>query len=386
MRFCQTDITDPPESLQKSRDVIDDRGQVVMVPSPQGSFPDLLSPGARERIMSVSSASPPNRVRFAMIGCGRMGRHHSEKMLADGRGEVVALLDAQPATALHLQREFWPNATISTSLEDLIARDQIDGAIICTPTAEHYEQVKQCLTKGWHVLCEKPLASDRAQICDLIQECERAKSRHQAFSLGYQRRYTGLFRTLRKDVQSGKWGAVRAIVSHNVENWQPTIGGTWRDDPEQNPGGFITDAGSHKLDILFYVTGLSPLEVYTRTQKWDSNVEIVASVSALLTNNVTLTMDFIGNAQYLGEDLHIHCERADLMLRHEELWIARGGERERLPVDEPDSTPVSGILDMILNHVPDVSPPHAALPVYDITQAILASGRRQVPVTIFDSI
>ena len=317
-----------------------------------------------------------------MIGCGRMGRHHSEKMIADGRGEVVVLFDALPPIAERLRQELWPAATTCETFDGLLSRDDIDAAIICTPTAEHYSQSIACSSRGWHLLCEKPLASDRAQILGLVAMADASRGKGQAFSLGYQRRYTSLFQTLRREVLSGRWGAPRAITSNNVENWQSTIGGTWRDDPGQNPGGFVTDAGSHKVDILFYVTGLKPLEVFARSQKWGSNVEIVTSVSALLTENVTVTMDFIGHAQYLSEDLHIHCERADLMLRHDELWIGREGQRERLPADEPDSNPVSGLLDVVLNGTPDRSPPEAALPVYDMTQAILASSRTGLPVSL----
>jgi len=314
------------------------------------------------------------QIRFAMIGCGRMGRHHSQKIIADGRGEVVALFDANSSMAKGLRDDAWPAAIVSETLADLLSQDKVDAAIICTPTAEHCRQAKSCLERQWHVLCEKPLASNRTEILELISLAEACRARGQAFSLGYQRRYTSLFRTLRREVLSKRWGAVRAITSHNVENWQPTIGGTWRDEPAQNPGGFITDAGSHKIDLLFYVTGLKPVEVFARCQKWGSQVEIVSSVSALLSENVSLTMDFIGNAQYLGEDLHIHCEHADLMIRHEELWIAREGRRERLVADEPNSNPVSSLLDVILKGETDLSPPEAALPVYDMTQAILASG------------
>ena len=317
-----------------------------------------------------------------MIGCGRMGRHHSEKILADGRGEVVALFDAEPSMAQRLKSELWPSSSVAVSFDELLSRDEIDAAIICTPTAEHHSQARACLSRGWHLLCEKPLASNRDQILDLLKLSEAARSRGQAFSLGYQRRFSSHFLTLRREVRSGKWGAVRAITSHNVEHWQPTIGGTWRDDPDQNPGGFVTDAGSHKLDALFYVTGLQPVEVFARSQKWGSHVEIVTSVSALLTNDVSVTIDFIGNAQYLGEDLHIHCEKADLMLRHEELWIGRNGTREQLITDVPDSNPVRGLLDTILEGKPDLSPPESALPVYDLTQAILTSGRTGQPVRL----
>ena len=296
-------------------------------------------------------------------------------MIEDGRGEVVALFDAQLAIAERLKNDLWPTAFVATTFDELRSREGIDAAIICTPTAEHYSQSKSCLSRGWHLLCEKPLASNREQILELMRLADDATTKGQAFTLGYQRRYTSLFRTLRREVLSGKWGAVRAITSNNVEYWQSTIGGTWRDDPRQNPGGYVTDAGSHKLDVLFYVTGLIPLEVFARNQKWGSHVEIVTSVSALLSGDVTLSMGFIGNAQYLSEDLHIHCERADLLLRHDELWIAEGGKREKLAADERDSNPVSGLLDMVLKGEADLSPPSSALPVYDMTQAILESGR-----------
>lgn len=322
------------------------------------------------------------RLRFAIVGCGRMGRHHTERLIADGRGEVVALQDAHPETALALQRELLPQARVCRDLDELLSLDIIDAAILCTPTAEHFVQATKCLDRGWHLLCEKPLASNREQILDLIGRAEAARAKGHAFSLGYQRRHTALYKTLRREVLSGEWGRVRAVVSHNVENWQQTIAGTWRDDPNQNTGGFVTDAGSHKLDSIFYVTGLAPLEAFARSQTWGSHVEIVTSVSALLTHDVTATIDFIGHAQYLGEDFHVHCEQADLMLRHGELWLARNGRMERRIVDEPESTPVSSFLDTILNGAPEISPPSAALPVYDLTQAILASGRKGQPITV----
>ena len=311
-----------------------------------------------------------------------MGRHHSQKIRDDGRGIVVAVMDAHSATARSLQSELCPETHVVATLDELLQVDGIDAAIICTPTAEHSRQSIACLNRGWHLLCEKPLASNRPEIIDLIQRAEAARAHGQVFSLGYQRRYTALYRTLRREVLSGRWGAVRAVVSHNVENWQQTIAGTWRDDPVQNPGGFITDAGSHKLDSLFYVTGLKPVEAFARSQTCGSHVEIVTSVSALLSSDVIASIDFVGHAQYLGEDLHLHCEQADLMIRHGELWIARQGQIERMPVDEPESTPVSGFLDSILDGTPGLSPPEAALPVYDLTQAILESGRVKRPVPV----
>jgi predicted dehydrogenase len=327
----------------------------------------------QENLVPVSVNQVP--LRFAILGCGRMGRHHSERLIADGRGTVVALLDPIHETATLLQQELWPDAAVCPDLRTLLQRNDIDAAILCTPTAEHFPQASQCLDRGWHVLCEKPLASNAEQIRSLVTRADQARRQDIHFSLAYQRRHSSLYRTLRREVRSGRWGKVRAIVSHNVEHWQQTIHGTWRDQPEQNFGGFITDAGSHKLDSIFYVTGLAPTEVFARTQKWGSHVEISASISALLTDGVAATIDFMGNTQYFGEDLHIHCEHADLLMLHGELWMARNGCRELLNADEPDSCPVTSFLDSIIDGAPELSPPDAAVPVYEITQAILASSQ-----------
>ncbi len=321
-------------------------------------------------------------MQCAIIGCGRMGRHHSAQLQTDGRGAASVLYDRDPVAAAGLQRECWPAARVATTLDELWQAADVDGVILCTPTAEHFPQATAALARGWHVLCEKPLAQTREQIVALIEQAHTACACGLTFTLGYQRRHAALYRTLRREVRSGRWGKVRAIASHNVEDWESTITRTWRDDPAQNPGGFITDAGSHKLDMLFYTTGLAPREVYARTQRGRSHVEIVASVSALFEGDVTATIDFIGHAQYLGEDLQIHCERADLLLRHGSLWIGERGTLRPLLVDEPESTPVAAWLDTILKGAEERSPPEAALPVYDFTQAILSSGRTGMPVGV----
>jgi predicted dehydrogenase len=318
-----------------------------------------------------STASP---LRFAVVGCGRMGRHHAEHLRKDGRAVVTALFDPHVATAQQLNDEWKLDAEIAPSFEALAQRGDVDAVILCTPTGLHYEQSKICLANGWHVLCEKPLANSRAEILELIERARAAEKRGQIISIGYQRRYWSGFRTLRKEIASGVWGPVRAFQTHCVEFWQPSIAGTWRDDPRQNPGGFIGDAGSHKIDMLFHLTGLPPREVFARTWKCGSRVEIVASISAVLGDDVPCTIDFLGRAHHLGEDASIHCADADLLLRQDRLWIGRERRLEPLPMTEPDSNPVSGLIDAIQGLAPNHCPADSALPVYDFTQAVFRSA------------
>ncbi len=317
-------------------------------------------------------------LRFAILGCGRMGRVHARRLHADGRSCVVALFDSHQPVAAQLRDELGLDVSVETDVTSLLNREDVDAAIVCTPTTAHFDQVTACRQRGWHVLCEKPLADTRERIVALIDAANQAGP---VLSVAYQRRYWSTYSRLREEVQSGRWGAVKSVTSQNCERWQQTIAGTWRDDPSINPGGFITDAGSHKIDALFFVTGLRPIEVFASSDRCGSHVEIVADVVARLEGGVRLGMSFIGHAESFREDLHVHCEQADLLLRDGKLWLGRDNQLRPIDVDDRqwglDSTsnPVTGFLDLLHNGGSKLAPAECALPVFDFTDAILRSSR-----------
>ncbi|MGD9857092.1 MAG: Gfo/Idh/MocA family protein [Planctomycetaceae bacterium] len=309
--------------------------------------------------------------RFAVLGCGRMGRLHGNRLRQDPRARVVGLFDVDRSCAARLRDDFAPEAVVCHGISDLWRRDDVDAVVICTPTSSHYEQVLRARECGWAVLCEKPLADTPDRTQELI---ELIGSGGPPFSIAYQRRSWAIYRTLRREVHSGRWGAVQAVAAHSSERWQQTIGGTWRDDPAVNPGGFLGDAGSHKLDALFYVTGQQLAEVFARSRKCGSRVEIVTNVSAVTTDDVPMVMDFIGNAQYQGEDLHVHCTQADLMIRDLRVWIARDNQVDPLTPLEPDSHPIETFLDLLEGRGENLAPIQCAWPVCEATKAILDSS------------
>ncbi|HEV3299967.1 MAG TPA: Gfo/Idh/MocA family oxidoreductase [Planctomycetaceae bacterium] len=329
--------------------------------------------------MSDASSKPATKLRLALIGCGRIGRLHAERVAADGRAVLTALLDPDPTAAKSLCSEVAEAAVVYPTFESLVEGAEFDAAVVASPTHLHFEQASALLDRKTPVLCEKPLARTRGEILVLI---ERSQKSQVPLSVAYQRRTWATYRALRRLVRSGEFGPVRAVASHNVENWQSTIVGTWRDDPQMNPDGFIGDAGSHKIDAVFYVTGLEPLDVFARCDRCGSRVEITASVSAMLTGGVPLSMDFVGHGQHLGELLSIHCAHADLTLRDGELWLAREERSERVPITETDSNPISAFLDTILQGAENFAPPDCALPVYDFTRSLLDSSRSRCAVSL----
>jgi predicted dehydrogenase len=226
--------------------------------------------------------------------------------------------------------------------------------------------------RGIAVLCEKPLADSRARILRLIEETVGGGP---VLSVAYQRRCWSVYRTLRREVQSGRHGPVSSLTAHVSERWQQTIAGTWRDDPAFNPGGFIGDAGSHKIDMVFFVTGLAPREVFAYSDRRGSRVEIVTTLTARLENDAALSMNFIGDAQHFREDFQVHCAEADVLYRDGIVSIARNNKIERIADLEPESNPNAAFLDLLGGTAPNFAPASVALPVWDFTQATLESAR-----------
>lgn len=322
-------------------------------------MPDsLLDPGA-----------PPHRV--AIVGCGQMGLVHAKRLNADGRGQIIALADQDQTFAARLGDRHAPGVRIFTDIAKLLDQAAPDAVIICTPTSAHFPLVSECQHAGVHVLCEKPLSDSRERIDQLIAAAKVGTAHH---AIAYQRRSWTACRTLRREVLSGRWGPVRSVTARVTEDWQSTIAGTWRDDPQANFGGFMGDAGSHKIDAVFFVTELAPQEVFARSWKCGARVEVVTLASAILENNVPLNMDFVGNARTMRDDLHVHCEHADLMIRDGRAWIGRANQTEPLAPLEPDTDPVVAFLDVLDGTAPNRAPFACARPVFDFTAAILESA------------
>lgn len=317
--------------------------------------------------------------RCVVIGCGRMGQMHSHRLAADPRATLAGFFDADRQIAMNLRDRLAPEAGVFESVESALAHSRADAAVICTPTSAHASQVECAASHDLHVLCEKPLAANRSEILRLMELATSRSELH--FMLAYQRRFWAVYQRMKTEIESGEWGRIVSVVSVNAERWQQTIHGTWRDSPQVNFGGYLGDAGSHRLDILFYLTGMQCGRIAACSSKAGSNVEIVTLVNGELGDGgqrrVPLSMSFTGNANSFHEELFIHCEKADLILRDLELFIGRDNELKRidLPSDhsgrESSRNPITAFLELLGGTSDNTATFDCALPVFDMTTAIL---------------
>ncbi|MEK3920704.1 Gfo/Idh/MocA family protein [Paenibacillus sp. FSL K6-2393] len=106
-------------------------------------------------------------VRFGVVGTNWI----TERLL-----EAAAQVEGFKLTAVYSRTEDKANAFADkydvehrfTDLEELAASDVIDAVYIATPNTVHAEQAELFLRNGKHVLCEKPLAANSAEVRSII--------------------------------------------------------------------------------------------------------------------------------------------------------------------------------------------------------------------------
>src|SRR5436190_8115885 len=105
------------------------------------------------------------KIKFAVIGCGHIGKRHAEMVHRNDESELVALCDVLPAKELDVQHFGVP---YFTDAKDLFSAGlDIDVVCICSPNGLHTIHALMALNEGKHIVLEKPMAITKAD-CEKI--------------------------------------------------------------------------------------------------------------------------------------------------------------------------------------------------------------------------
>ena len=106
-----------------------------------------------------------SKLRFAIIGCGKIAPRHAVEMIK--QGELIAVCDIVKDKADALAKQFSAN-TYYTIKDLLTEEEKIDLIAICTPNGLHAEHSILSIQAGCNVLCEKPLCISTADSARMI--------------------------------------------------------------------------------------------------------------------------------------------------------------------------------------------------------------------------
>lgn len=180
------------------------------------------------------------RLRMGVVGVGAMGAQHAEN-IARGVPEatLVAVFDAQPAAAERVARAL--DCDHTTSLDDLLRRDDLDAVVIVSPPRFHAEHAVAALAAGKHVLLEKPMALTLADADRIIAAAADAKRRLQ---VGFMRRYDPAYVAAKRRIVAGDIGVPRLFKGIDRDQDAPVgpFGSAGR-------ASILTDSAIHDFDV-----------------------------------------------------------------------------------------------------------------------------------------
>ncbi len=209
----------------------------------------------------------------------------------------------------------------------------MDAVEIATPHTLHVEQALDAIGAQKHVLLEKPMVCKVEEAHTLLG---RLEGYPRVFALAYQRHAQGPFLHMKQEIASGALGAVTYISALQCQGWKKGTAGSWRQDLALSGGGQINDSGSHLLDILLWVTGLTVAEVSAFMDNMGTPVDINSALAMRFTSGAQGTISVVGDAPTWHEDITIWCERGVFFYRNGKLEFCDAeGKRKPLEKEEP---------------------------------------------------
>lgn len=199
-------------------------------------------------------------LRFAVVGCGHIGKRHVAMIQGDSRGELVAVIDLAWSSEGRGEvpaRKWASEARAFTSLSDALNVLNFDVVSVATPNGSHVELACEAVAAGCHVVLEKPMGLTSKSIENLKKLAEEAGVK--VFGV-MQNRYAPAAAWLKSAHEAREFGEllqvhVQCLWNRDERYYQQ---GSWRGTMEEDGGPLFTQF-SHFLDILLWVFG--PVEV-----------------------------------------------------------------------------------------------------------------------------
>lgn len=194
-----------------------------------------------------------NPVRFAVVGCGHIGKRHIEMIGRNPEAKVVAICDVLPLDNLLLP-SFANHCSSFTDLEDLLSSGiSFDVLNICTPNGLHSKMAIRALETGHHVVIEKPMALNTSDAQNILFTAE--KQNKNVFCV-MQNRYSPPSVWIKEVIESNILGKLYLIQINCYWNRDERYyeKGNWHGNKELDGGTLFTQF-SHFIDLMYWLFG-----------------------------------------------------------------------------------------------------------------------------------
>jgi predicted dehydrogenase len=230
-------------------------------------------------------------VNVAIVGCAHRPHawSYARALTASGTARLVAVYDDEAALGHSVADDF--GARWTDDLAGLLASDELDAVIVCSPTARHREHVELAAAAGCHVLCEKPISLSVDDGKAMVAACREAGV---LLHLAFVSRFLPHIRTAKAAVDAGSLGEIIGLrLANRGRPPLPPHYPAWITDAGESGGGALIDHSVHLTDLVRHLTGREVRRVAAEagTLLWDIDVDDCALLSLVLDDGAVASLD-----------------------------------------------------------------------------------------------
>ncbi|MEM0271144.1 MAG: Gfo/Idh/MocA family oxidoreductase [Thermoprotei archaeon] len=188
-----------------------------------------------------------DKLRVAVIGVGFWGKNHARVYSEIEGVELAAAVDPDRSACEAVASKY--GCKCYASVEEMLEKEKIDAASVCTPSVLHGEVASKLIDKGVSTLVEKPFT---ATLSEGLVLYEKIRQKRVHVSVGFIERFNPAVTHIKNLIKQGKLGDVILFYSKRVSSWPVRIGDV----------GVIKDLSIHDLDLARYLLGSDALSIY----------------------------------------------------------------------------------------------------------------------------
>jgi predicted dehydrogenase len=199
-----------------------------------------------------------DKIRFAVVGCGHIGKRHIEMISRNSEAELVAACDILPVEKLNFPENFFTDCrlpfAVYPSLSGLLSSGlAFDVLNICTPNGFHAEMAVQALETDHHTVIEKPMALNTGDALKILDKADKFGKK--VFCV-MQNRYSPPSVWIKDLVNSGKLGKIFLVQINCYWNRDERYykKNSWHGNKALDGGTLFTQF-SHFVDLMYWLFG-----------------------------------------------------------------------------------------------------------------------------------
>lgn len=210
-------------------------------------------------------------LKIGILGCGQIAQQrHMPEYAANKNCELIGYYNPTHQKAEDMAARY--GGAVYDSVEELLALSP-DAVSVCLANAAHAPVSIAALEAGAHVLCEKPMAANLSEALAMTETAERTGK---TLMIAYNQRFAKTNIKARELLRSGAIGRLltfNTFLCHaGPENWLGGKQDTWFFNKDAAAFGAMADLGSHKTDLIRFLTGERIAETSAKVERLDKTL------------------------------------------------------------------------------------------------------------------